>query len=1378
MPLIRRLATLRFVRTALRTLIVLVLGAWGVLLLGWLTLHWGILPQADQWRPQIEAQASQALGATVRIGHIEAASSSWVPALRLTDVVLSDTQGRETLRLPRVDAALSPKSLFAFKLIFAQLHLSGAQLEVRRDALGRLHVGGLQMDAAAQAAVPEHTAADWFFQQREFVIRDATVRWVDEKRMAPPLELTQADLVVRNGLREHEIRLDGTPPAEWGQRFSLRGRFTQPLFSRAGDWRRWSGTVYADLPLADVASLRRYVNLPFDLREGNGALRLWLDMNRGRWRQLALDVALDEVEMRLAPALAPLGLSEVVGRLTAARTDKGVEAAAERLRFTTAEGEHWPDGRVALFLDQAQAEQADWLSDQPVTGGRLEADRLDVALLARLAARLPLPADVRQGLEETQPEGRIEGLRLSWQGAAEAPAHYRLQAKGAGLSIAAQPAPGGGSVGRPGWRLADVELDANETGGEAKLTMRNGQLIFPGVFEEPVVPLQRFSTRLVWAIKPGAAVAGQPPAPAAVELRVQDAQFANADAQGELQARWHTGPGEGFGTGKRLPGLLELQGRIHQGQATKVARYLPLGIPQHTRDYVAQAVRSGTVHGVDFKVKGDLWEFPYPRSGEGDFRIAGQVRGVDFVYVPPEPGQPQSAWPALSQVSGELVFDRTSMAIKGARGRVWGLSLGGVDGRIADLVHTPVLEIGGSITGPLNEALRFVRESPVNGWTQKALNDTTATGDAALQLALRVPLDRPENTTVKGGLTLTGHEISLKPDLPLLSQAKGQVAFTEQQLTLSQTSVRVAGGDATVEGGSAPDGRLRFEVRGRFSAEGLAQTPQLSLPAKLAAVMRGDAPYSLTLDVGREGTAFELNSTLTGLALALPEPLRKAAAESWPLKVNSRGVATSGTTAARETLTVDLSERLRGQVQREWPNGRAKVLRGAWVVGAAASAPLKLPESGVSAEVQVPQAHLEAWQQALVPLLATPGPTSASAAGPAVEDEATAYLPGTVQVRIQDLLAAQRHWTDVDMQLQRQLRADGQVWRGQVRSEQARGQLEWHLARNGEVTKVAAKLAHLSLPAADPQAAPAAEAEGLPAHVPALDLRVEQFEMRGKKLGRLEIEARERSSGGEWRLQRLALTQPEATLVGSGVWTGGPQAQMALDLKAELQDAGALLERLGAGKVVRGGKGKIEGSLRWPGSPLDMPWEHLSGQFQLDVGAGQFLRAEPGAARLLGILSLQSLPRRLTLDFRDVFDQGFSFDTVNAEVKVANGIARTGNLRIQGVQAQVLLEGSSHLQKETLKARMFVVPDINAGGASLAYAAVNPAVGLGTFIAQYLFRKPLREAGTREFTIGGTWSEPTVDAVERKSGEGLPAWLDSPASAPQGAASGAASGAR
>ena len=81
------------------------------------------------------------------------------------------------------------------------------------------------------------------------------MRWIDEQRQAPPLVLDRTStLVVRNGLREHDVRLDATPPPDWGDRFSVRGRFTQPLFSRAGDWRRWSGSVYATCRAPTCAS--------------------------------------------------------------------------------------------------------------------------------------------------------------------------------------------------------------------------------------------------------------------------------------------------------------------------------------------------------------------------------------------------------------------------------------------------------------------------------------------------------------------------------------------------------------------------------------------------------------------------------------------------------------------------------------------------------------------------------------------------------------------------------------------------------------------------------------------------------------------------------------------------------------------------------------------------------------------------------------------------------------------------------------------------------------------------------------------------------------------------------------------------------------------
>ena len=278
--------------------------------------------------------------------------------------------------------------------------------------------------------------------------------------------------------------------------------------------------------------------------------------------------------------------------------------------------------------------------------------------------------------------------------------------------------------------------------------------------------------------------------------------------------------------------------------------------------------------------------------------------------------------------------------------------------------------------------------------------------------------------------------------------------------------------------------------------------------------------------------------------------------------------------------------------------------------------------------------------------------------------------------------------------------------------------------------------------------------------MPALDIVVDDFELRGKRLGRLEIEAANRSTGGrdavrEWRLSKFNLVLPEAQLAATGTWGAGAvpgvrgQSRAAMDFTLTLVDTGALLERLGMGKVVRGGKGSFTGSVSWPGSPLSPDTAKMTGQLQVAIDAGQFLKANPGAARLLGVFSLQSLQRRLLLDFRDLFEEGFVFDNVTGDLKLGQGVATTNNLRMRGPSAVVLMEGEADIERETQNLRVVVVPEINAGTASLAYAFINPAIGLGTFMAQYFLRKPIAEAGTREFRVTGPWDDPKVDRIER-----------------------------
>ncbi|HEX2545647.1 MAG TPA: AsmA-like C-terminal region-containing protein, partial [Ramlibacter sp.] len=207
----------------------------------------------------------------------------------------------------------------------------------------------------------------------------------------------------------------------------------------------------------------------------------------------------------------------------------------------------------------------------------------------------------------------------------------------------------------------------------------------------------------------------------------------------------------------------------------------------------------------------------------------------------------------------------------------------------------------------------------------------------------------------------------------------------------------------------------------------------------------------------------------------------------------------------------------------------------------------------------------------------------------------------------------------------------------------------------------------------------------------------------------------------------------------------------SMKFRLDIADAGHTLSRFGMRDVVRRGRGAMEGNVSWVGSPLAFDYPTLAGSFHVNVENGQFLKADPGLAKLLGVLSLQSLPRRLILDFRDVFSEGFSFDFVRGDVSIDQGMATTNNLQMKGVNAAVLMEGKADIARETQDLKVLVVPEINAGTASLVATVINPAIGLGSFLAQLFLREPLIRAATQEFHVDGTWTDPRITRVPRST---------------------------
>jgi uncharacterized protein (TIGR02099 family) len=1321
---------LPWIATAAKVLLVLLLSGWFLLALGWALLHGAIVPRIDEWRPQLQNLAQKATGLQVEIGQISARSTGLFPSFELRQVRVLDAAGHPALQLPEVLVVLSPQSTLRLEL--EQLVVRGAELDVRRSADGRLWLAGVPI--SPEAGVQDNALADWLLAQPEWAFQGGTLRWRDERENVD-LVLTEVDAVMRNPGQSHHFRIDATPPAEWGERMSLRGLFRQPLLSRsASDWRQWSGQLYGQFSRIDLLPWQPYVQAHgLTLTQGRGALRAWVDLAQGRLTQASADVALDDVQARLAPQLAPLSLARLTGRLIwKDHSGRDLHLQAQSLSFDTTDGLHWPGGNVALQMGldaQGQSER-----------GQFKADRLDLQALARIAQRLPLDAHWQAQLRALAPQGIVEKLDANWQGPLQAPVQATARGRIRDLVLAAGSGPHHMGPGVSGLGL-DFELQrqAGQDKAQASFTLQRGWLEWPGLFQEPRIALDKLSGEL--RLQRDAQ---------GLSVEIRQGQLLGDDAQGEFRGTWkQAAAGDALGS-------LDLQGQLSRADASRVWRYLPQALSEDLRGYVRDAVSQGRLSEVRFKVKGPLASFPFAQGG-GDFQISGKLRNGSYTLVPPRLQQAGSKpWPTLAQMDAELLLQRDSLLIHKAQARVAGqaaVQLGKGEARIALLGRQSVVEVSSQIKGPLAQALEVVNQSPLSAITGQALARTTATGSTEVQLKLSLPLQDLARAKVQGSVALPGNDVQFAPEVPPMGRLRGSLSFSESGFQVSGAQARMLGGDLRFDGGlrSVRPGEteVQFQGQGTASVEGLEQWRDIADLSPLLKQASGSTAYSASVGFRQGALELSIESNLSGLALALPEPLGKPAAASLPLRIDKAvlGESTAGR-QLQDRLSVSLGagtpQAVSASFLRDISGAQARVLGGQILIGGEAEATAS--EREVRLSVQLPRLNLDPWT-ALLPSAVSDNSSSAGGVG---------YLPTVLNLRTGSLKVQGHEFRDVVLGGRREAGA----WKATLSSSELRGHGEYR--PSGALPgRLYARLSHLSLGTSAAQ-----EVEALldsqPSSIPALDIVVDELELRGKKLGRLEVEAinrnpTERETQREWRLSKLRLSVPEATLSATGSWAALPASPLKrgtqLNFRLDVSDSGELLKRLGLDGALRRGKGRLEGQLGWTGSPLSLHHPSLGGQMVVDMEAGQFLKAEPGAAKLLGVLNLQALPRRLTLDFRDVFSEGFAFDWVRGHVAIAQGVASTQDLRMKGVSAAVMMDGSADIARETQNLRVVVVPEINAGTASLLAATINPAMALGTFVAQWLLRQPLNQASTQEFQITGPWRDPQIQKVSRPSAQ-------------------------
>ncbi|MFP5505714.1 MAG: YhdP family protein, partial [Gammaproteobacteria bacterium] len=278
-----------------------------------------------------------------------------------------------------------------------------------------------------------------------------------------------------------------------------------------------------------------------------------------------------------------------------------------------------------------------------------------------------------------------------------------------------------------------------------------------------------------------------------------------------------------------------------------------------------------------------------------------------------------------------------------------------------------------------------------------------------------------------------------------------------------------------------------------------------------------------------------------------------------------------------------------------------------------------------------------------------------------------------------------------------------------------------------------------------------------PARVPPLELAAEQLQFHDLDLGQVSLKTRPLGNG--LAVEALDVDADWIRLGARGEWTrhaGKDASRFRIDLKRG--QLGALLEKFGYAGSIQGGETQGEIDANWPGTPTDFALAKLEGGLAFRIGQGRLLQVEAGAGRVFGLFNLQGLRRRLALDFSDVFEKGFGFDSIEGRFTLLDGDAYTNDLTVEGPAARIEISGRTGLARQDYDQLVTVIPHVQSTIPIAGALAGGPVVGAALLLADKLFAKQLEELTSfarYQYTVTGGWDDPQVTQLPREPARGL-----------------------
>lgn len=958
-------------------------------------------------------------------------------------------------------------------------------------------------------------------------------------------------------------------------------------------------------------------------------------------------------------------------------------------------------------LNVIAGESDETLSRKPVElvvkdgAGKVTVPRLDAARLADIANVLARGSQFQRWLLVSRLKGEIEGLELTFSGSLLGIRDWNLSGVAHDLSwLSTHAAPGLDNV--------NARFQMGLAGGALQYKIDETKVRWPRVFPYPVV-LDEARGRLSWRRKEGA-----------IHLTSQQGVLRNADI--DLQDVQVTYDKRGDS-----PGYLVAKADFKTQGVQRLERYFPKQTDVKFRSWWKNAFqRADQADGVISYIG----ETSQNAIRDGRAQISGNavVDNVELNY-----GY-QREWPVFKAPRVRVGLHNWQLSIAADQGIIGDSKVVDATAEIAKLNRPGrKLKLNAKLEGPLQHIVDFLQYGPLRRRPSDDMPDeivAVAGGVYNADLALTIPFKIIRQTRVKGAARITGGELEVSGIK--FDNVGGELKYTESTVSGRNLKADLLGGSlladvTTLRAGQPPAVRI--------SGAGDADINQLQqwLGPQLVSRMSGRTDWTGAVDISRSGVRVVVDSVLQGAEVDFPQPFAKTAEDTLPVSVE---LVTSA--LQRNTLRVGYGSDVVMQFQAENEQSNSFLDQGRIAIGKGRSSPLRAAE-GIAIDVEREQIDLDAWIAAIQELSEVPVEKSSS--------------PGFID-RLRQINLKTRQLALFDKQMGSTeavaKSADGRAWSLSVAGENAvgTGQLQPFAspaAYNFQFARL--RWPHTPNPKEKLQLEDLPEDTRRPDSFPSLNIQAEQFEALDKTLGAMKLVAL--PQGKRWKIEQFTLRQPGTTLAASGVWRPRPEESgflTEIQMQLTSEAAGSALQDLGFAGFLEGGKAEFDADLQWPGSPMSFHMAKLDGRYKMDVRKARFPKVDASSGRLFGLLNVNSLSRRLRLDFQDVFGNGLVFDRMSSEGTVINGDILLRGFYIYGPSVYVQANGKVGLAKEDYDMELMVSPQLG-GNIALLSALTNPAAGAVVFLAQRLFKKQFNQVIVYTYTVDGSWDKPNISRV-------------------------------